>query len=322
MEGEQGMSNRYDDRDYGFSGEEGRRRYGRSGRGREGEHERYRSPDYERGRDEDYGYGRQGSDRPYLGGTNQEEYDREYPRERSYGGGYSGRGFSGGGYGRERSFREGSYGPGYGRRGEEYQRDRFSEPTGRSSERFNYPSGYRSGELYGSRYGRESEFDQYESGQRGGERGWWDRATDEVSSWFGDEEAERRRLQDQRRAQHRGRGPRGYQRSDDRIREDINDRLTDDPYLDASDIDVSVVSCEVTLTGNVSTREDKRRAEDLTEGVSGVRNVENRLRVNPQFGRTTTTESTGMSGTAGTSAASAGSAASGASAGRSRGTTA
>src|SRR5690606_19937537 len=65
------------------------------------------------------------------------------------------------------------------------------------------------------------------------DRSWWDRATDEVSSWFGDEDAERRRSMDRN---HRGKGPRNYTRSDDRIKEDINDRLSDDPFIDASDI--------------------------------------------------------------------------------------
>jgi hypothetical protein len=79
--------------------------------------------------------------------------------------------------------------------------------------------------------------------------------------------------------QHRGRGPKGYRRSDERIREDVNDRLTDDYYIDASDVEVMVENGEVTLTGSVRVRTDKRRAEDIAESVSGVRNVENRLRV-------------------------------------------
>jgi BON domain len=78
---------------------------------------------------------------------------------------------------------------------------------------------------------------------------------------------------------HRGRGPRGYTRSDERIREDVSDRLTDDPALDASDIEVSVAACEVTLGGHVESRWAKRRAEDLAETVSGVRHVQNNLRV-------------------------------------------
>ena len=78
---------------------------------------------------------------------------------------------------------------------------------------------------------------------------------------------------------HRGRGPRGYQRSDGRIQEDVCDRLTDDPFIDASDVMVSVTNGELTLAGHVFRREDKRRAEDLAETVTGVRHVQNNLRV-------------------------------------------
>lgn len=106
------------------------------------------------------------------------------------------------------------------------------------------------------------------------ERGFWDRASDEVASWFGDEEAEQRRRMD-----YRGRGPRGYVRSDERIREDIHDRLTDDWRIDASDIEVEVSNGEVTLSGEVHSRGDKRLAEDIVEDVSGVTHVQNNLRV-------------------------------------------
>lgn len=80
-------------------------------------------------------------------------------------------------------------------------------------------------------------------------------------------------------ADHRGRGPKGYKRSDARIEEDINDRLTDDRHLDASEIQVHVQNGEVTLTGTVESRADRRRAEDIAESVSGVSYVMNNLRV-------------------------------------------
>ena len=76
-----------------------------------------------------------------------------------------------------------------------------------------------------------------------------------------------------------GRGPKDYRRSDDRIREDISDRLTDDDRIDASEISVQVQNCEVTLTGTVTDRDQKRCAEDLAEGVSGVKEVTNSIRV-------------------------------------------
>lgn len=84
--------------------------------------------------------------------------------------------------------------------------------------------------------------------------------------------------------QHKGKGPRGYQRSDDRIREDAHDRLADDSFVDASDIEVVVLNGEVTLTGTVDRRADKRRAEDICESITGVKNVENRLRVKQTSG--------------------------------------
>jgi osmotically-inducible protein OsmY len=177
------------------------------------------------------------------------------------------------------------------------------------------------------------------------ERTFLDRITDEVRSWFGDEEAERRRRQDIRdmygretredrdrwdrdrwsrswtgervgrvdrsdflnrdrdeerfrgergdessrawtgaggwapRGPYSGRGPRGYQRSDDRIREDICERLSQHGTLDASDVDVIVAAGEVTLRGSVPSRWAKRETEDLIESVSGVRDVHNELRV-------------------------------------------
>lgn len=114
----------------------------------------------------------------------------------------------------------------------------------------------------------------------GEERGFLERAGDEIRSWFGDEEADRRRDMDVRQTgHHRGRGPKGYKRPDARIVEDVNDRLTDDPHLDASEIEVTVANQEVTLSGTVQSRFEKRHAEDLAESVSGITHVQNNLRV-------------------------------------------
>lgn len=112
---------------------------------------------------------------------------------------------------------------------------------------------------------------------RGERRDLWDRAGDEIASWFGDDDAERRREQD-----HRGRGPKGYRRSDARILEDVNDHLTDDSRIDATEISVEVSEAEVTLNGEVSSRREKRLAEDRAEDVMGVDHVQNNLRVRRQ----------------------------------------
>jgi osmotically-inducible protein OsmY len=207
---------------------------------------------------------------------------------------------------------------------------------------------------------RERERERGEYGRRGDDRGFLERAGDEVRSWFGDEDASRRRTRDERetgrwgggaedvdpewarqwgylegrgprgpergaargwgysggygagpgsvgesgygpprgawgwstpergagarsmfRGPFAGRGPRGYQRSDDRIREDICERMCDNDELDASEIEILVVGGEVTLQGSVHDRYDKHLAEDLAERVSGVREVNNHLRVVP-----------------------------------------
>lgn len=135
------------------------------------------------------------------------------------------------------------------------------------------------GDYYGADYGADDNPGYGNHGpereRRDSRRGFIERAGDEVASWFGDEQAQQRRYRDQ----HRGKGPKGYQRSDARIEEDVNDRLSDDPVLDASNITVTVKEAEVTLDGSVSSRWDKRRAEDLVDDVSGVRHVQNNLRI-------------------------------------------
>jgi osmotically-inducible protein OsmY len=77
----------------------------------------------------------------------------------------------------------------------------------------------------------------------------------------------------------RGKGPKGYQRSDERLTEEINDRLTYDDDIDASEISVAVAGGEATLSGTVNARSEKRRAEDLSDDVPGITHMQNNLRV-------------------------------------------
>lgn len=219
-------------------------------------------------------YSNYGSDRNYndRGGYGENQFSRDsgFNRGRYTGdrdedqSGHNDSRSSGGEYGRD-YLNYGSERGANDRGRDEYDRSNYE---GRN---YNRGGGNFGGGNYGSDYNRN---------RRGNDedRGWWDKTSDEVSSWFGDEGAERRRDQDRMRS-HRGKGPKGYSRSDDRIKEDINDRLSDDVFIDASEIEVTVNQGEVTLSGSVSTRSEKRRAEDIAEEVSGVRNVENRIRL-------------------------------------------
>jgi hypothetical protein len=84
-------------------------------------------------------------------------------------------------------------------------------------------------------------------------------------------------------ANYYGRGPKGYQRSDERIREDVCQRLSDNDEVDASDIEVTVRDREVTLEGSVETRRMKHLSEDLADSVPGVEDVHNRITVRKAF---------------------------------------
>ena len=80
---------------------------------------------------------------------------------------------------------------------------------------------------------------------------------------------------------YRGLGPRGYIRSDQRIYEDICDRLTENPFIDASDITVTVRDRTVTLAGSVENMLALHQAEEIAYEVAGVADVRNELIVAP-----------------------------------------
>ena len=68
-------------------------------------------------------------------------------------------------------------------------------------------------------------------------------------------------------------------RTDDKIHEEVWELLTNNPDLDATEIELHVEGGEVTLTGTVDSRDAKWLAEDLVNSVAGVREVSNRLKV-------------------------------------------
>ncbi|WP_437634387.1 BON domain-containing protein [Sorangium sp. So ce854] len=97
-----------------------------------------------------------------------------------------------------------------------------------------------------------------------------------------------------------GRGPKGYKRSDARIQEDVCEMLSDRDDIDVSDVTVRVENNEVTLEGTVPQRHHKRIIELVAEGVRGVEDVHNRIRV--QRAVEPTSRSTATAGTMGDAA--------------------
>jgi osmotically-inducible protein OsmY len=85
------------------------------------------------------------------------------------------------------------------------------------------------------------------------------------------------------REDYRGRGPKGYQRSDERIREEVSEALFHHPSIDASEIEIEVKEGVVTLTGEVDSRRTKRIAEEAIEAIRGVRDISMNLSINHNF---------------------------------------
>jgi hypothetical protein len=226
--------------------------YGRTGRGATGEEYRGR---------EGYGMGRMGGDGGYYRGLRSDEQERDrYGRFVSEGGGR-----------------------GYGRGMQSFERDRdeygrfVSEGDGHG-----YGRGMQSFGRDRDEYGRfVSEGDGRGYGRSmSGLHGMHDMPRDEQGRFT----SERSGGYGRRMGQHTGRGPKNYQRSDERIREEVCDRLEQDGDIDASEMDVKVQNGLVTLTGNVESREEKHMAEQLAEECSGVKDVLNQLKVSVRQG--------------------------------------
>ena len=77
---------------------------------------------------------------------------------------------------------------------------------------------------------------------------------------------------------HRGKAPKNYVRSDERVFKDVCETLTAQDAVDASDITVTVEKGVVTLDGNVATDHMKELAEEAIMDLPGVKSVRNTLR--------------------------------------------
>jgi osmotically-inducible protein OsmY len=92
--------------------------------------------------------------------------------------------------------------------------------------------------------------------------------SDASANWVGNE-----------RNGHFGKGPKGYRRSDERIKEDVSEALFRDQNIDATELEVEVKEGFVTLKGTIESRQAKRAAEYCVEHLSGVQDVRNEITV-------------------------------------------
>jgi BON domain len=83
-----------------------------------------------------------------------------------------------------------------------------------------------------------------------------------------------------RERESRGRGPKNYRHMDESILDEIYLKLLSESGVDSSDVTVEVHHGVAFLTGSVAERGMRYAIEDLAAGVHGVREVENRIKIN------------------------------------------
>jgi hypothetical protein len=242
----------------------------------------------------------QGRDESSFAQSERDDWDRSWDRGERWG---RGRSTYGGGYGYGASPSYGGYGYGEERWGSPYQSYYGREGThGYGGQGYGgYEGGWERDRSRGS-WGRDEDREAWARRWREDERGLGERIADFFRRELGMEERDRDRerwRERERRAtwgrEHEepsmlervkgaftGRGPKGWRRSDERIREDVCERLAYHPTIDATDIEIVVKDGEVTLSGTVDERRAKRLAEEVVEDVRGVVDVHNQLRVRPQ----------------------------------------
>ena len=198
------------------------------------------------------GYGSQGGQYSHGGFGSQRGSERGQASQNS---GQSG-GYGGQDFGQQAGF--GGYGPqagGYG------SQSSYAAHGGYGSQGQRSQGGYGSeGELRSQGYGTHAGYgSQGGYGPQGNEH--WPQA-----------------LWDQQKRSQR-RGPKGYKRSDERIKEDLCERLMHSAHIDASEVTLEVKDGNVSLEGTVPERRMKHAIEDMADACSGVNDVENKLRV-------------------------------------------
>ncbi|WP_082721540.1 BON domain-containing protein [Burkholderia latens] len=130
------------------------------------------------------------------------------------------------------------------------------------------------------RYGGEAGYGGDRPGVRGHHRmGWYGGERDYDSRGADAPDLSRFGSDVQREPMRQRRGPKGYTRSDERIREDVCERLAHALDIDVSDVTVQVRDGRVELDGTVPSRWMKHDIEDIADSCMCVRDVENRVRV-------------------------------------------
>jgi osmotically-inducible protein OsmY len=222
-----------------------------------------------------------GEARDYGSGNPQSPWRREERFTSAQDYGYQGGGNQGQSYRQQQQqWREGQFSQGMGYQRPQQQQQRGSYGQG------SYGQGNTGWERGQSGYDSEQQ-GQFGHQQQYQQRGYgWEQERSGQGNYFGmgqgsygQGEGNRQSRRSGREARRNGWSPKNYTRSDERIREEINDEFMANNEFDPSEVEVTVNQGEVTLTGTVESRHEKWCAEDLAEDVLGVKEVINQLRI-------------------------------------------
>ncbi|GEM_PF-4951652 len=78
---------------------------------------------------------------------------------------------------------------------------------------------------------------------------------------------------------HRGKGPKAFTRTDERLKEHVSELLMEHGEIDATHVVVEVKNGEVSLSGLVEDRFQRRAIEDMVESIYGVKDVHLTLKI-------------------------------------------
>jgi hypothetical protein len=193
------------------------------------------------------GYGTHGS---HPGQSGSGETRPRYPRP------------PGGTYGEMEQYGDPQAGFGYGSE-RDWSGTRGQGGYGDAEERSAYRGGYRGG--YRAVHGDGHRDEQDRGGRSQGD---YPQRTQERGSFGGWSSS----------SSHQQRGPKGYKRSDERLLDEICQRIAQSD-IDASDVTVQVQDGHVTLDGTIPHRRMKYELEEMADRVMGVSDIDNRLRM-------------------------------------------
>lgn len=226
-----------------------------------------------------------GSDpQSFRGGGSRQEGQGSFQHQQGYGQS------QGGGYESE------EFGRGYGGGQERYYGQSNPRPASPRYEHGGRQQGYGGGQGYGQQYGQSfgqgGDYGQSGSGYGGGQQyggqqfGGQQFGAQGGSGQYGmPGQQGSQRFGQQTQSNRNRRGPKDFVRSDERIREAVCERLSEEDSIDISEVSVNVKEGCVTLEGTVPERRMRHTIEDIADNCWGVKDVENHVRVQSQYGQ-------------------------------------